>query len=484
MKKITRLILFVAAIIASSSMMNAQVSEFCSTPSGHLSDPNFGDAHSHILLTITNVDANTITVKVEPNTGGSAIDYLLVLPTGFPSVAVGTNEGTVLSEYKATLTFATPPANIELQVLWSNPAWPGQWMTNKFTVPFAAKCNGGGSTDTTKPVMVSASVVGTPTFSSANLLLSATDDVTTPVTSFVANDAANGVVNKALTADATGNATISGLNAATTYNLTITAKDAALNVSDNSKVVTFTTAVAPVLSTIDFETVGQDWSWQSFSNGDGDPIITPMVTNPSSTGVNTSAHCAKFVVNASASPWAGLWSEKTAPITFNSTNCKVKLMAYKSVISNFDVKFEGAAGLNFEKLVPNTLINQWEELTFDFSSQIGKTVTRLVIIPDFPAARTAGSTNYFDNISFNSINTGINEIESNNVRLYPNPVHNELNISSDLEISQIEIRNLVGQTVKLSTTNTVDLSKIPTGNYFVSVKLANGQISNQKFIKQ
>ena len=50
--------------------------------------------------------------------------------------------------------------------------------------------------------------------------------------------------------------------------------------------------------------------------------------------------------------------------------------------------------------VPNTVTNQWEELVFDYTADIGKTVTRLTIIPDFPSTRTAGSMNYFDRIQF------------------------------------------------------------------------------------
>lgn len=156
-------------------------------------------------------------------------------------------------------------------------------------------------------------------------------------------------------------------------------------------------------ATIDFETVGQDWSWTLFENGDNAPTLYSVVSNPSATGINTSANVAKYMVNANGQPWAGLWSSNLGTLTFTADNCLVKVMVYKNVISNFDVKFENDNGsVNFEKLVANTKMNEWEELTFDFSAFIGMTVTKLVIIPDFPSARTAGSTNYWDNISFGS----------------------------------------------------------------------------------
>lgn len=154
-------------------------------------------------------------------------------------------------------------------------------------------------------------------------------------------------------------------------------------------------------STIDFETVGQDWSWILFNNGDNDPSLYSVVANPDKTGINTSDHCAKYVINDNGAPWAGLWSDDMENFTFTEDNAIIKVMVYKDVISPFGLKFENDdASVFFELKVSNSVTNEWEELTFDFTAHIGKAVTKLVILPDFPAARTAGSTNYFDNIVF------------------------------------------------------------------------------------
>ena len=75
-------------------------------------------------------------------------------------------------------------------------------------------------------------------------------------------------------------------------------------------------------------------------------------------------------------------------------------MVHKDVISDCAFKLEGPGGFAHEVKVPNTVTNQWEKLTFDFTADIGKEVARIVFFPDFPAARTAGSMNYFDNIEF------------------------------------------------------------------------------------
>jgi hypothetical protein len=71
--------------------------------------------------------------------------------------------------------------------------------------------------------------------------------------------------------------------------------------------------------------------------------------------------------------------------------------------------------------------------------------------------------------------------------MYPNPVQDQLNIKSALEINQVIVRNLLGQNVKSFMMNSreasIDLNGISAGNYFITLKLANGQSSTQKFVK-
>lgn len=152
-------------------------------------------------------------------------------------------------------------------------------------------------------------------------------------------------------------------------------------------------------STIDFETTGLDYNWVVFANGTGDSTDFEILANPNPSGINTSATVAKFKVNADADPWAGVWSDS---LTFEVTadNAFPTIMVHKDVISDCAFKLEGPGGLAHEVKVPNTVTGAWEKLTFDFSADIGKTVTRIVFFPDFPASRTAGSLTYFDNIEF------------------------------------------------------------------------------------
>jgi uncharacterized surface protein with fasciclin (FAS1) repeats len=76
------------------------------------------------------------------------------------------------------------------------------------------------------------------------------------------------------------------------------------------------------------------------------------------------------------------------------------MMVWKSVISPVGFKVEASTngGPVTELKVSNTVVNQWEKITFDLSSLVGYSYDRIVIFPDFPATRTSGTTVYIDNI--------------------------------------------------------------------------------------
>ncbi len=148
--------------------------------------------------------------------------------------------------------------------------------------------------------------------------------------------------------------------------------------------------------TVDFEPAGtgSEWNWIVTENATNPPL--EFIANPHSGGINTSATVAKFTAKATGNPWALCFTDSNGEFTFDATNSTVKIMVFKTVISNVGIKFEGFSPA-VEILIPNTLINQWEEITFNFSAQVGKTYNRLVVIPDF-AARTEDHIILFDNI--------------------------------------------------------------------------------------
>ncbi len=158
---------------------------------------------------------------------------------------------------------------------------------------------------------------------------------------------------------------------------------------------------AQATHTIDFEPagIGSGWSWTASDNA---PSFSE-ITNPVSGGINTSATVVEFIAYTTDQNWALCHTDDNGEFTFDATNSTVKIMVYKSVTSNVAIKLEGTSP-DIQLVVPNTLINQWEELTFDFSEKIGSTYNKIVVIPDFVEPyvtgkdRTTDNTIYFDNI--------------------------------------------------------------------------------------
>lgn len=150
---------------------------------------------------------------------------------------------------------------------------------------------------------------------------------------------------------------------------------------------------------IDFETVGNGWEWNLFSAGTGG--LDTVIANPSIGGLNTSANCLQIVVGANGDPWAGVWCADFPDLAIDANNCIVKILVYKNVTSRFNLKLEPP---NIDHFDSNTVVNQWEELTFDYSTHIGTTGATLTLIPDMEdGPRTHASINYIDNIRFTGI---------------------------------------------------------------------------------
>ena len=186
---------------------------------------------------------------------------------------------------------------------------------------------------------------------------------------------------------------------------------------------------------IDFEAGGHgaNWTWNVFENDTNPPL--EIIANPDPSGANTSATVAKFTALQTGNPWAGCESMHGSDIgtfTLTADNSIVKIMVWKPVISDVGIKFARADGSALPEIkVANTVINQWEELTFDFSGRIGDPNTidqdQIIVFPDFDLnGRTQDNVCYFDNITFSAGGgTG-----SEPTVAAPTPTHPETNVLS------------------------------------------------------
>ncbi len=84
--------------------------------------------------------------------------------------------------------------------------------------------------------------------------------------------------------------------------------------------------------------------------------------------------------------------------------------------------------------------------------------------------------------------SGIEEDNNSSISIYPNPVADLLfiNTTTDVQIETFNFYDVAGQLVQVSTDNWVegiDVSNLQGGTYFIEIRLDNGVIFTEKFIK-
>ena len=164
-------------------------------------------------------------------------------------------------------------------------------------------------------------------------------------------------------------------------------------------------------------------------------------------------------------------------------------MVWKTTISDIGIKLVRFDNWSLGEIkIPNTKIQEWEELTFDFSGHIGLTYDQLVIFPDF-ATRTSNNVILFDNIFGQGFVTNNPEkISGNHVKLFPNPTHNSLSVNiEDVEGGAVIVSNILGKVVlqqKFSSNQfTLDISQLITNStYSVSILDTQGKLIETKLI--
>jgi PKD repeat protein len=153
----------------------------------------------------------------------------------------------------------------------------------------------------------------------------------------------------------------------------------------------------------DFETPETSITMNVMGNLPFDGTCFEIVDNPFPAGINTSKKVVKFTRSKVGDPWAGFWTSEI-PIDINSRYVHAKV--YKTRISPLKFKLEGGIDGNVEifSATPQTKINEWEDIVFDYSDKSG-TFPTFAFMPDFadPVNLSEDIVIYFDDIVINDI---------------------------------------------------------------------------------
>lgn len=251
---------------------------------------------------------------------------------------------------------------------------------------------------------------------------------------------------------------------------------------------------------IDHQTPNTTLGFKYFANGslEAQGYQFEVVTNPNPTGINQSSKVGKFVKAGDALPFAGIYSNPNleSPIDWKGVKM-VKAKVHMDHIGNFAVKVEGSStgAPAFEIPVPNTKVNEWEELTFNFAAVPDNgEYRRLTLFFDLGIDATGTDvTSYFDDIVIgdgNCQSVGVfAPVNPAAMRVAPNPTSSVLLVENMEGVVRLEIFDLYGRRVATAATSGdtftyLDVSKFPAGMYLLQgYDHSNALVSQAKFVK-
>lgn len=252
---------------------------------------------------------------------------------------------------------------------------------------------------------------------------------------------------------------------------------------------------------IDFETPATTVdNFRYFANGsiESSGYQFRVVNNPTPAGINTSTKVGEFIKAGDALPFAGMFADLDAAIDFKGVK-SAKAKVLMDHIGNFAIKLEGDAvnGFVVELPVPNTKINEWEELNYNFATVPDNSeFKRLTLFFDLPIDATGVDVySYFDDIVFGDGECGttglvFKPIPLEKIAIAPNPVKDMLQVDLFDNIDLIEIYNMLGVRVaSVRTTNEIkkfiDVSRLTPGMFSMIGFQRDGKaVGMAKFIKE
>ncbi|HTO35279.1 MAG TPA: T9SS type A sorting domain-containing protein [Flavobacterium sp.] len=80
-------------------------------------------------------------------------------------------------------------------------------------------------------------------------------------------------------------------------------------------------------------------------------------------------------------------------------------------------------------------------------------------------------------------NLSTNHIDKSDIKIYPNPVQDILNIESQETVLSVEVFDLLGKKILVSKDKTIDVSKLKNGIYLLKINTENGVLT-EKIMKK
>jgi len=274
---------------------------------------------------------------------------------------------------------------------------------------------------------------------------------------------------------------VTGLLGGTDYSFSIVAKDVTGNTSANTEVITAKTAASIPAAPTPSRPASSVIS-----------IYSDAYTNVANT--NFFPGWGQATVGTQVQLATGNFSLKYASLNYQGIEFGSHVNAGAMTKLHFDVYTENETALQVTPISPGKellvavtplVLNTWNSVDMDLTAFTGVVMTDVFQIK---FVGSGGKTVIVDNIYFHDGTTAVSKVNADKtIQIFPSAVTDKFTVKSEKEINEVIVRNLVGQTVKTVIVNdfekTIDLSGFSTGNYMVSIKLTNGQVSTQKIVR-
>jgi len=268
---------------------------------------------------------------------------------------------------------------------------------------------------------------------------------------------------------------VTGLTPATAYSFTVKAKDAAGNLSNASNTATVTTLTNSVSYC------------SSQGNNTNDERISKVVygsINNSSTGT------AGYEDFTSVSTSVSRGSSQTITITPLWTGTVYNEGYAVWIDFNQDGDFDDSGELVWSKSASKTTPVSGT-VTIPSSASLGTTRMRVSMKYNaIPASCGSFSYGQVEDYTVN-ITSGAKEIENigsfvteEQIKLYPNPANEVLNVTAITEQATFKVYNLIGQVVLAGkfNNNSIDVNTLERGNYLLEIS-DESKVTTKRFIK-
>ena len=148
-----------------------------------------------------------------------------------------------------------------------------------------------------------------------------------------------------------------------------------------------------------------------------------------------------------------------------------------------------STGQAYEQVAKVIVFDSWQTINIPLSAFVGFSPANFFQFKIGASNDLRTKVAFFDNIYFsvNNPSLGTSKFETSNVKMYPNPAKNNLNIEAKGYIERIAVYSILGQEVMSkspkSSSTTLQTSALQKGTYIVK-SMIDGKAATSKFIKE